>query len=265
MVGTLNGIGDAVIRFVVYVNTVATIIGYCLWRMTFGLGQVKRVVREGTLRQILFTGVDALGFVGWTALLTAIIIVLQSQLVIKFGQLDTLGSVLVLTLVREVGPLLAGLIVLSRSGTAIAVELGNMKSAGEIDTMETMGIDPFEYLVVPRVIGSTLALFSVTVWFVFISLVGGFAFGMLFTRGSPTATEFLELITRDLTSLDLPLFLAKTLVSGMLIATINCIEGFAVGESITEVPRATTRGVVRSLGAVLLWNVLMTVLFYLLV
>jgi phospholipid/cholesterol/gamma-HCH transport system permease protein len=260
----VDALGARVIGMAGHANAIATIIGYALYRLTLGVKGINRETWRVLTKQIMFSGVDALTFVTWIAFLTAATVVFQAHVLVEFGQQDLLGKLLVSTVLRELGPLMCAVILIGRSGTAVAAELGNMQVNGEIDTLEAMGVDPFEYLVVPRLAGMMVSLFALSVFFVFFSLAGGYLMGALWTPGAPTASEFCWILTKHLTVWDMPLFLAKTLIPGLMIAAINCHEGFAVSGDVTEVPRAASRGVVRAVSTVFFWNALMTALFYLL-
>ncbi len=256
-------VGDGTLRLLSYSTQIATVAGYGVYRLTFGIGRLSRVRRDVVLRQILFTGVEALWFTGLIATLTGLVVVVQAQLqlgtVVEAGRL---GKLLVVVIVRELGPLIGALIILLRSGTAITTETGIMRVSGEIDSLEFMGIDPFEYLVVPRLAGVTVSLFCVTLFFVFVSLASGFVFYQMISPRAPTLNAFVLMIAQNLAFKDVLVFVAKTVVPGLMIATINCVEGLSAGPESTDVPRAATRGVVYAISAVFVWNALITALAF---
>lgn len=219
-----------------------------------------RTVRTVLARQILFTGVDALGLVSLVAMLMGVAVVTQVQM--WLGQSDIVGPLLVTVIVRELGPLLVNFIVIARSGTAVATELAGMRVRGEIDALDAQGIDPFVYLVLPRVAGMALSVMALVVWFVAISFVGGYLFGVLLGVAHSTPGQFLGAVLGAITPRDVPAFLVKTLLPPALTAAICCIEGLGVKNSVNEIPQAATRAVVRSLAAVLVVGVLTSVLTY---
>ena len=118
-----------------------------------------RVSFDVFVRQTLFTGVDALPFTAFIALLVGGSLVLSAAIGLGTADGGPLGRILAIALVRELAPLITGLIIIGRSGTAVVVELGNMRVSGEIDTLESMGIDVFEYLVIPRMGAFALSTF----------------------------------------------------------------------------------------------------------
>src|SRR4051812_23374009 len=134
----------------------------------------RRTVRYVLSRQILFTGAEAAGFTCRVAFLVGISIVVQAELwVRKVGQSQLLGPLLVAVVVREVGPLVTNLIVIGRSGNAIAAELGHMKFRGEVRVLDAQGVDPLGYLVVPRVVAMMGSVLCLTVVFIAVSLFSG--------------------------------------------------------------------------------------------
>jgi phospholipid/cholesterol/gamma-HCH transport system permease protein len=222
-------------------------------------------VRNVLARQILFSGVDAISFISFIALLVGVSIVVQTNIWLRtLGQTQYLGPILVTVVIRELGPLLANFVVIGRSGNAIAAELGNMKVSGEVHLLDAMGLDPFVYLVIPRVIGFAVSVFCLTILFFVVSLASGYLLSQFFTtqRALPPA-EFLDSIGQSLRPSDAVLVLVKTIVPAMLSGAICCTEGLAVTSSITEVPIATTRSLQRSTFALFLISAAASFISYL--
>ena len=120
-----------------------------------GRGEAFRVIT----RQILFTGVDALPVVSAIALMIGLIIITQAGTQLpKVGAGDMVGNIIVVVVIRELGPLLTAFIVVGRSGTAITTELGNMKVGQEVTALELMGISVARFIVMPRLVGMILAM-----------------------------------------------------------------------------------------------------------
>jgi len=222
----------------------------------------SRTVRNVLARQILFTGYDAVKFISLVALMAGISVVVQAQVwLTQFGQTALLGPILVMVIMRELGPLLANFVVIGRSGTAIATELGNMNVAGEVKVLDALGLDPFIYLVIPRVLGVMLSVFCLTVIFVFVSFVSGYLFSQALGKaGDPVM--FVESVSRAVRPADVLNFFAKTLVPGLLTGAICCVEGLSVDVAETAVPQAATRAVVRSITALFITSALVSVLTY---
>ncbi len=222
-----------------------------------------RTVRAVFARQILFTGVEALKFVSLVALITGVSVVVQAQLWLgKTGQSALLGPILVMVIIREAAPLLVNFIVIGRSGNAIATELASMKINGEIRVLEAQGLDTLAYLAVPRVLGMAVSVFCLTIAFIAVSFASGFCCGLLMGVGSGDPRLFVDSILKDVHLPDVFSLLAKTLIPGMLTSTICILEGLSVQRAITEVPQAATRAVVRSIAALFLVSVIVSLLSY---
>jgi phospholipid/cholesterol/gamma-HCH transport system permease protein len=222
-----------------------------------------RTVRNVLARQILFTGVEATRFISLIALLVGVSIVVQVQLLLtRVGQSELLGPILVAVIIRELGPLLTNFVVIGRSGAAITTELGNMKVNGEIRLLDAQGLDPFTYLVLPRVMGMMISIFCLTIVFIVVAFASGFFSGVLMGANTGTPGMFLDSVMSALTPADVFSLLAKTLIPGMVTGAICCTEGLSIQGAVTEVPQATTRGLVRSVGALFIVSALVSILIY---
>jgi phospholipid/cholesterol/gamma-HCH transport system permease protein len=260
----LDWLGARSIAAVSEVLQVATLVGYAGWRLTVGLARERPVSRQVLVRQILFTGVEALPFTALLATLIGIGVVVQAGLnLMGSGQAALLGRLLVVVVVRELGPLVAGLIVIARSGTAMVVEMGNMRVGGEIEALEGLGIDPFDYLVVPRLGGMVASWVGLSLYFVACSLLMGLLAANLVSAQAPSLGEFVVILGEHLSGMDIVAFSAKTVVPALAVAAIACLQGLRAGPAVTDVPRAATRATVASIGALFVWNVLVSTVVYL--
>ena len=204
-------------------------------------------VRQVFYKQIYFTGIEALGAVSIIAILAGIAI--TTQIVSLAGADKTLvARIMLWTIVRELGPLLAAIVVIARSSSATASELAGMSIRGELDSLRRLGIAPLDYLVVPRVAGITVAIMAVTIYFQFIAVVSGFAFTSLVYQ-SPFLTPLADVVS-ILSLYEVSVSLLKGLVFGLVISGISCLFGIRVQRSITAVPRAATSAVMRNLIAI---------------
>jgi len=221
-------------------------------------------VRDVLARQVFFTGVEAVRFVAMVAGVVGIAVVLQAQVwLTRFGQSALVGPLLVTVVVRELGPLLTNFVVIGRSGTAIASELAGMRANREMRVLEAQGLDPFTYLVVPRVLGVTISVFSLTVVFLAVSFASGFLCGVLLGVQPPTPTMFMDGIMKAISPADVINVLAKTILPGMATGAICCIEGFSIEGAVTEVPQAAGRAVIRSVAVLFVISAVVSVLTYL--
>jgi phospholipid/cholesterol/gamma-HCH transport system permease protein len=224
----------------------------------------SRPVRNVLARQILFTCIEAVPFVSLIACMAGIAIVVQVQFWLnRVGQSSLLGPMLAAIVIREAAPLVANFIIIGRSGAAISAELGNMKVGGEVRVLDSQGLDPFLYLVVPRVLGTAISVFTLAVIFVFLSLAGGFFCGVLVGANTGVPSVFADSVFGAISREDIFNLLAKTLLPGLLTGAICCVEGLGVGAAVTEVPQAATRALVRSVTALFVITAFVSLLTYL--
>ncbi len=227
-------------------------------------GHWPKPVRNVLARQILFTGYEASRFVSVLAVLVGLAVVLQAQVALrKFGQSGLLGPILVMVLIREVGPLLTNFLVIGRSGTAMATEMASMKVNGEVKLLDAQGLDPFLYLVMPRVLGAAISIFCLTVIFVAVSFLSGFASGLLMGAQTGGPGVFVQSVFGALTKADILNLLIKSFVPGLLTGVICCTEGLSVRGSVTEIPQAASRALVRSTMALFITSALVSLVTYL--
>jgi phospholipid/cholesterol/gamma-HCH transport system permease protein len=212
--------------------------------------------------QIYFTGWQALPIITVLALGTGGVVILQSLAnLTMLGGTQMIGDFLIVMIVREAGPLLVALVVIARSGTAVASEVGNMRANREIEALESIGINPLSYIVFPRILGGILSVLCLAFYFNFIAIVGGFAVTRLL-HDMPFSF-FTDSLMKAFAKEDLLIFLLKNGFSGMIIFVVCCYQGLSVKRSPHEVPQVTTSAVVNSIIYVAVFNLAVTALFYL--
>lgn len=204
-------------------------------------GDVRRVIA----RQVKFTGQQAWRLVAVAATFVGLMTVAQSAAQLqRFGGSQALGPLLVAAIFRELGPLIAALIVISRSVAAVASELASMKSNGEIEMLRASGISPLSYLVFPRVVGGALALMLLTMHFVWIALAVGFGAAQFFVV-LPWG-RFLSDLLNSLGPTDVLIFFVKTIGTGVVVFSLASFYGLRISGRSYEIPQATTQAVVSS-------------------
>lgn len=211
--------------------------------------------------QIYFTGYMAMPLITFIALASGSIIVMQSTAQLSIlGSQDMMGNILVVTIVRELGPLLTALIVIARSGTAVASELGNMQVNKEIEALRSMSIEPLSYVVFPRLVGGVVSLVCLSFYFNCIALLGGFIVARFVHNLS--FSFYIEVLAQAITPHDFTLNMIKNMIGGLIIFAIACDQGFKVKNGPHEVPIATTQAVVKSIISVTAFNLSLTVLAF---
>jgi phospholipid/cholesterol/gamma-HCH transport system permease protein len=212
-------------------------------------------------KQVLFTGVQALPVIALVALALGAIAIVQSLTQLpRFGGEAFVGRILITVIVRELGPILTGFIVIGRSGTAITTEIGNMVVQHEIEALESMGIDPIRYLAIPRIFGVTASLVALNIYFDVFALIGGFLVSrmVLFT----SISIFLRQLIAAMVISDVTVSILKGLIFGILISLICTFRGFSVRVSTTEVPQQASKAVVGSITALFIADGIITFIYY---
>jgi phospholipid/cholesterol/gamma-HCH transport system permease protein len=203
--------------------------------------KASRVVWPAIAHQTSLAGLNLLPmFVFISAALGLVIIGQAVSWLTRVGAINYLGTIMVLVVVRELGPLTTALLVLVRIGSANVVELGTARATGEVEALEALGIDPVHYLVVPRVIGTAVGVFALTVYLIIGALISGYLWAFLQDVPLRPSAYFHQL-TDSLSGLDFALLALKTLAFGTVIAIITCYHGLAQPLRLEEVPYATVR------------------------
>ncbi|HEY4932305.1 MAG TPA: ABC transporter permease [Terriglobales bacterium] len=196
-----------------------------------------------TLLQADSIGVGSLPIVILTGFFTGAVLALQTSATLQqFGSLSLTGQLVSLSMVRELGPVLTGLMVAGRNSSGMASELGSMKVTEQIDAMRAMGVDPTKKLVTPRVIATAVMLFFLSIISDLVGLTGGFVISFL--RLGLNANEYWSTAYQSLRFEDVFMGLCKPVVFGLIIATIGCYYGMSAKGGTQGVGRATTQAVV---------------------
>jgi phospholipid/cholesterol/gamma-HCH transport system permease protein len=261
--GFVSAIGSGTLRYIARASYTLGVTLSVLWLATKP-STWRRTVWDALARQILSSAVEAAPFTVMVAFLVGISVVVQAQLWLgRVGQTQLLGPVLVAVVLRELGPLLANIIVIGRSGNAIAAELGHMRLSGEVRVLDAQGLDPLLYLVVPRALATMTAVLCLTVIFIFVCLFSGYWFGWLLGARTGGMLGFLESVARAIGPWDLFNVVAKSVVPGLLAGVICSTEGLSVADSITDVPKAIARAVQWSVVMLFVASVLISLVTYL--
>lgn len=213
-------------------------------------------------RQILFTGVDALPVTSVIALLLGILIITQAGTQLpRLGAGGLVGTIIVVVVVRELGPLLTAFVVIGRSGTAIATELGNMSVNREVVALRLMGIPVSRFVVMPRMAGMIMSMICLTLYFDVVAIVGGYLVANV--QLAVPFYAFADGILHALSLTDVLLTAVKGTMFGAAVASVCCHHGLSVRSSFTEVPQQTTKAMINSLVLCLLLDVCITIPVYL--
>jgi len=214
----------------------------------------RRVARRVFLNQLWFTALQAIPLaIVLSSILSFLLISQAVRELGRIGAVELIGTLIVVAIVRELGPLLTALAVAGRSGTAIAAELATNKVMGEVDALEGMGIDPVHYLVLPRFAAAIVSVFSLTILFDAVAILAGLVAAL---ANGMSAGHYFDIVLRSLAFRDAGVTLVKGLVFGTIIGTIPSFHGLAVRRAATEVPIASSHAVVGSILAIFLCSAL---------
>ena len=211
--------------------------------------------------ELMKIGVQSWFIVAVSSLFIGMVLAFQSAYQMKKRAAEIyIASLVALSVVREIGPVMTALIVAGRVGSAIAAELGTMKVTEQIDAMMTLAADPVRFLVAPRFIAMVIALPVLTLWADAIGIFGGFLIGTL--KLSILPTLYWKMTTIPLVFKDLFSGLLKAFIFGMIICVVSCFEGFRTEGGAEGVGRSTTVAVVTSFMLIIAADCLCTALFY---
>lgn len=229
-----------------------------------GLSRIRGAHLDAFLRvvinQIKFTGRKALPLVSFISLIIGGTTIIQSMTFLpKLGQQDFIGNLLKMVIVREVGPLITAIIVLVRSGSAIASELATQKLHREVEAIELMGINPYILWILPRVVGGFISIGLLIIYFDFVAFIGGYLLSN-FVVNIPFGI-FIETIIQSISYLDILSSMVKMGTYGIMIPLICSYYGFKP-RTLFEVPIFVSKAVVRSLLYIFVWDGIISILFY---
>jgi len=257
----VSQIGASVTNGLAYIGSLASLGGRALYYGFAGPFQGKPSRLRSAASQAMEVGVRALPILSLITFFIGLILALQSaNELAKLGALNLVAKAVALSMTRELGPLITAIVVIGRSGSAFAAEIGTMKVTEEIDALETMAISPIHFLVTPKFLAMIVMLPCLTIWANTMGILGGALFGVTqadFTFGRYIQTTIESLYLRDITS-----GLIKSVMFGATITAVGCLEGFSTGTGAEQVGRSTTRAVVMSILLVVVVDLVFTGIFF---
>lgn len=249
MLGFLAAIGRGTARWLAQVGALARFAFEALASLSSLPGAGRRVATRVLLNQLRFTTLEAVGLIvllsGILSYLTISTTVAQLD---RVGASELIGKLMVVAIVRELGPLLTAIAIVGRSGTAITAELATNTVLGEVRALEGMGIDPYHYLVLPRLFGCVVSVTVLMVLFDVVAVVGGYLAAALIAGMS--WARYLGIVFSNLTTQDVVLTAMKGVLFGLVIGLIPSYQGLSVRRGPTEIPQAVIRGTVNSLALI---------------
>jgi phospholipid/cholesterol/gamma-HCH transport system permease protein len=256
-----NYLGRKFFRFVLTIQGLGAFALITLGVLISKFRVARRVIHPLMFQEISRSGLRLLPMFLFLAAALGLVVIGQTVSgLARVGAIHYLGNIMVVVVVRELGPLIAALMVLARIGTANVVELGTARAMGEVEALEALGIDPILYFVVPRVVGMAVGIFSLTVYLILGALVSGYIWAFVQDVPLLPGDYFLGLATA-LSGLDFALLAIKTFLFGFIIAIVTCYNGLAQPLRQEEVSHATVRGVAQGVIACVLLDALFIILY----
>ncbi len=254
----LEKIGEQTIYYITQAGRMGIFLVSCLARLVSPPYKVSPIIS-----QINFIGARSFFVILFTGAFTGMVLGLQGYYTLrKFGSESLLGSAVALSLVRELGPVVAALMVIGRAGSAICAEIGIMRNLEQIDALECMAIDPYRYLIVPKLAAGVIAMPLLTSIFDMVGILGGYLVGVVLlgvNQGLYFQSMYDSVVWRDV-----EMGVIKSLVFGLIIVWIAAAKGYFLhlersgGFGAVGVSRQTTSAVVLSSVTVLVWDYLIT-------
>jgi phospholipid/cholesterol/gamma-HCH transport system permease protein len=255
-------IGGATIGGLAYVGN--------LTRLTAGAARAafidpfrgRKIRWTRSMHQALHVGVMAIPVVSLISFFVGLILALQAAYELRrLGALHLVAGTVALSMTRELGPLMTAVVVIGRSGSAFAAEIGTMKVNEEIDALETMALEPVHFLVAPKLVAMLVMMPCLTTWSDLTGVLGGGLFGVM-SAGFSWHT-YLQATIDAMVRRDIFIGLVKSIIFAIVITAVGCQEGFTTGLGSEEVGKSTTAAVVKSIFLVILMDLVFTSIFYL--
>jgi phospholipid/cholesterol/gamma-HCH transport system permease protein len=221
----------------------------------------RKVIFHDVISQIYFTGVQSMGLVFVVALLLGGLLIIQSAAYITAVGEEFFGTIVNVIIIRELGSLLTAIIVLLRSGAAVATEMGYMAVLKETKGIEMMGINPIHYLAVPRVIGISISMVCLFVCFIIISILGGMVLTWMVTNIA--MTNLVKELSQSIGAIDLFVGVIKSFFFGFFVSVVSLYHGFNAAGALTSIPPRVSKAMVEGLILCISFSVVVSALFYL--
>jgi phospholipid/cholesterol/gamma-HCH transport system permease protein len=254
-------VGVATERSIAYVGGLAEISAKALRLLILSPLKRSRMLQRA-IHEATAAGVGAIPIISLITFFVGVIIALQGAYELqRLGAMQLVSSLVAIAITRELGPLITAIVVIGRSGSAFAAEIGTMRVTEELDALKTMALDPVAFLVVPKFVAMAVMLPCLAILADLMGILGGSLFGVIgggYTFGGYMLATRDALLLRDISS-----GVIKSVVFGMVITAVGCHEGFATGAGAEEVGRSTTSAVVISILLVIVIDLIFTGLFYL--
>jgi phospholipid/cholesterol/gamma-HCH transport system permease protein len=225
-----------------------------------GLAFVPPFRPRRILEEVQLIGVKSTMIVILTAAFTGMVLALQGYYTLrKYGSEGALGSAVALSLIREMGPVLTGIMVSARAGSAVTAEIGIMRITEQLDALDTMAVSPMQYVVMPKLVAGLIAVPLLTAIFDVVGILGGYLIGVVLL-GVSSGSYFSGMV-QSVVPLDINGGIVKSVIFGLTIILVACFKGYYTEHGAEGVSRATNQTVVLSAVLILAWDYILTSFF----
>ncbi len=254
-------VGRGLFRFLLTLQGIGAFALITLGAMISRFRVARQVMRPLVFQEASRAGLRLMPMFLFMAAALGLVVIGQTvSWLTRVGAINFLGTIMVVVVVRELGPLVTALLVLARVGTANVIELGTARAMGEVEALEALGIDPVHYLVVPRVVGMALGVFALTVYLILGALFSGYLWAFL--QDVPLRPgDYVRQLASALSGLDFVLLAVKAFLFGSIIALVTCYHGLAQPLRLEEVSNATVAAVAQSVVACVLIDALFIIIY----
>lgn len=257
----VSEIGGSTLKGLTYVGSLTSLGARAAYYTLVAPFHGKPLRFQRAIAQAMETGVRALPILSLITFFIGLILALQAAYELRrFGAMSAVATAVAISMTRELGPLITAIVVIGRSGSAFAAELGTMKVSEEIDALETMAISPIRFLVAPKFLAMMVMLPCLTIWANAMGILGGSLFGV--AQADFTFVRYIRASIDSLLLRDITTGLVKSVMFGITITAVGCLEGLSTGAGAEEVGRSTTRAVVMSIFLVVVVDLFFTALFF---
>ena len=254
-------IGESVTDGLAYLGALTKLGGRAAYFTFVAPFHGKQLRFQRAVSQAMQTGVGALPILSLITFFIGLILALQGAYELRrFGAVNYIAATVAISMTRELGPLITAIVVIGRSGSSFAAEIGTMRVTEEIDALETMAISPVDFLVAPKLIAMIVMLPCLTIWANAMGILGGSLFGVW--QAGFTFVRYLQVSVDALILRDITTGLIKSVMFGATITAVGCLEGLSTGVGAEQVGRSTTAAVVKSIFLVVLEDLVFTALFF---
>ena len=261
MKNPISAVGKTTIDLGKNISGILSLLFDTVWWIVVGPFKGKPASRQNIFQQMVFAGVQSVIIVFFISLFTGIVIAMQSAYQLRqLGAIIYVAPMVSVSIARELGPVFTALVVAGRVGSAIAAELGTMKVSEQIEALETIALDPVRFLVVPRFLALLVMVPCLTIMSDIIGIAGGFLVGVFNLQLNPY--RYLSFSFDFMTWKDIWTGLVKSVAFAVIISMIACYVGLGTRGGAEGVGRSTTLSVVISFILIILFDCILTGLFY---